>query len=156
MSERVRPSREQAHVVVAAVRVLGHRESRPPSVQEVAELLGLAPEPVNVVLRELTELGILREVTDAYGARYEIGDYLQIEELVSGGGPAMKSERASFSEKRRERDEALRKQFEGDLKGQRERKFSKLEEDLKNFRGGPGPRTNLWGEPVKDKDEDED
>src|SRR5262249_27356582 len=136
------------------VRVLAHRESRPPSVQEIAELLGERPEPVNVVLRELTELGIVREVTDAYGARYEVGDYLKIEDLAAGSGPAMRSELASFSEKRRERDDALRKQFEGDLKGQRERKFSKLEEDLKNFRGGPGPRTNLWGEPVKDEDDD--
>jgi len=124
-------------------------------VNEVAELLDERPEAVNVVLRELTELGILREVTDAYGARYEIGDYLKIEDLAAGSGPAMKTELASFSEKRRERDDALRKQFEGDLKGQRERKFSKLEEDLKNFRGGPGPRTNLWGEPVKDEDDED-
>lgn len=123
--------------------------------QEVADLLGERPEPVNVVLRELTDLGILREVTDAYGARYEIGDYLKIEDLTAGSGPAMKSELASFSEKRRERDDVLRKQFEGDLKGQRERKFSKLEEDLKNFRGGSGPRTNLWGEPVKDEDDED-
>ncbi|HEV8481462.1 MAG TPA: hypothetical protein VGR66_11770 [Candidatus Eisenbacteria bacterium] len=155
MSEKVRPGREQAHVVVAAVRVLAHRESRPPSVQEVADLLGERPEPVNVVLRELTDLGILREVTDAYGARYEVGDHLLIEDLAAGSGPAMKSELASFTEKRRERDDALRKQFEGDLKGQRERKFSKLEEDLKNFRGGSGPRTNLWGEPVKDEDDED-
>jgi hypothetical protein len=155
MSEKVRPGREQAHVVVASVRVLAHRLSRPPSVQEVADLLGERPEPVNVALRELTELGILREVTDAYGARYEVGDYLKIEDLAAGSGPAMKSELASFTEKRRERDDALRKQFEGDLKGQRESKFSKLEEDLKNFRGGSGPRTNLWGEPVKDEDDEE-
>ena len=155
MSEKVRPGREQAHVVVASVRVLAHRLSRPPSVQEVADLLGEPPESVNVALRELTELGILREVTDAYGARYEVGDYLKIEDLAAGSGPAMKSELASFTEKRRERDDALRKQFEGDLKGQRESKFSKLEEDLKNFRGGSGPRTNLWGEPVKDEDDEE-
>ena len=156
MPEKVRPGREQAHVVVAAVRVLAHRETRPPSAEEVAALLALAPEAVNVAMRELTALGILREVVDAYGARYEIGDYLQIEELVSGGGPAMKKELASFSEKRKERDDVLRKQFEGDLKGQRERKFSKLEEDLKNFRGGGGPNTNIWGEPIDKRDEDEE
>jgi hypothetical protein len=40
MSEKVRPGREQGHVAVAAVRVLAHRLSRPPSVQEVADLLG--------------------------------------------------------------------------------------------------------------------
>jgi hypothetical protein len=156
MSERVRPGRDQAHLVVAAVRVLSHRETRPPSVDEVAALLALAPESTNVAIRELVEMGILREVVDAHSARYEIGDYLQIEELAAGGGPAMKSEIASFSEKRREREDAMRKQFEGDLKGQRERKFSKLEEDLKNFRGGSAPRTNIWGEPIDKKDDDEE
>jgi len=156
MSERVRPGREQAHLMVAAVRVLAHRETRPPSVEEVAQLLGLAPESTNVMIRELVDLGILREIVDAHSARYEVGDYLQIEELAAGTGPAMKSELASFSEKRREREDAMRKQFEGDLKGQRERKFSKLEEDLKNFRGGSAPRTNIWGEPIDKKDDDEE
>jgi hypothetical protein len=155
MSERVRPSREQAQLIVAAVRVLAHREKVPPRVAEVAELLALVPEPVAVAVRELVELGILREVSDAYGVRLELGDHLKIEELTAGGGPAMQSEMKSFSEKRREREQALRKQFEGDLKSDKREKFSKLEEDLKRFRGGAGPpRTNLWGEPIEDAGEE--
>ncbi len=155
MSERVRPSREQAHLILSAVRVLAHRETVPPRVADVAELLGLAPEPVAVAVRELVELEILREVADAYGARLEIGDYLKIEELAAGGGPAMQSELKSFSERRRERDEALRKQFAGDLQSGKKEKFSRLEEDLKKFRTGGGPpRTNLWGEPIEEPDEE--
>ncbi|OGO47219.1 MAG: hypothetical protein A2W37_07115 [Chloroflexi bacterium RBG_16_63_12] len=101
-------------------------------------------------MRELVSMGVLREVADAYEARLEIGDYPRIEELAEGGGPAMKGELESFSARKREREEALRKQFEGDLKAGREKKFSKLEEDLKKFRSGGGPRTNLWGEPIED------
>jgi hypothetical protein len=156
MSERVRPSRDQAHLVVAAVRVLAHRENRPPTADEVAVLLGLAPEPVSVAVRELVGLGILREVADAYAARLEVGDLPRIEELAAGGGPAMESELKSFSEKKREREQALRKQFEGDLKGGKEKRFSKLEDDLKKFRSGGGPRTNLWGEPIESAEESED
>jgi hypothetical protein len=152
MSERVRPSREQAHLIVAAVRVLAHRESVPPRAAEVAELLGLAPEPVAVAVRELVELGVLREVADAYGARLELGDYPRVVERAAGGGPAMQSEIKSFSERRRERDQALRQQFADDLKSDKKDKFSKLEEDLKRFRGGGAPRTNLWGEPIEDPD----
>ncbi len=156
MSERVRPSRDQAHLIVAAVRVLQHRETVPPRIEEVAELLGLVPEPVAVAIRELVELGILREVTDAYGVRLEIGDYPRIEELATGEGPAMQSEMKSFSAKRREREEALRQQFADDLKSDKREKFSKLEEDLKKFRGGGGPpRTNLWGEPIDEPREEE-
>jgi hypothetical protein len=154
MSERVRPSREQAHVIVAGVRVLAHRDSVPPRAAEVAELLGLAPEILGVAVRELVELGVLREVADAYGARLEIGDHLKIEELTAGGGPAMQSEMKSFSERKREREEALRQQFADDLKSDKKGKFSKLEEDLKKFRGGSGPRTNLWGEPIEEPDEE--
>ena len=154
MSERVRPSREQAHLIVSAVRVLAHRETVPPRAEEVAELLKLAPEPVAVAVRELVELGVLREVADAYGARLEIGEHQKIEELAAGGGPAMQSEIKSFSERRRERDQALRQQFAEDLKSGKKDKFSRLEEDLKKFRGGGGPRTNLWGEPIDEPDEE--
>ncbi len=152
MSERVRPSRDQAHLIVGAVRVLAHRETVPPRAEEVAELLKLAPESVAVAVRELVELGVLREVADAYGARLEIGDHLKIEELAAGGGPAMQTEIKSFSERRRERDQALRQQFAEDLKSDKKDKFSRLEEDLKKFRGGGAPRTNLWGEPIDDPD----
>jgi hypothetical protein len=162
MAERVRPSRDQAHLIAAAVRVLAHREAFPPNVEQIGELLRLAPEPLAVAVRELVTLGILREVTDAYGARIEIGDLSAIETLAEGGGPAMRSEIRSFTEKRRERDEALRQQFASDLANKDREKFSKLEEDLKKFRtsGGGAPRTNIWGEPTDDtpreRDDDED
>lgn len=150
MSERVRPSREQAHLIVAAVRLLAHRESCPPTPDEVAELLALRPEPVAVAVRELVSLGILREVSDAYASRLEVGEYPKIDDLAAGGGAAMETELKSFSEKKRERDDALRKRFASDLGSGNKERFSKLEEDLKKFRGGEGPRTNLWGEPIEE------
>ena len=83
MSDRSRPDQVKGHLLVAAVRVLAFRETRPPSVEEVAELIRLPPEIVHVLVRQLVELGALREISDAYGARLEIDDHLVIEVRVS-------------------------------------------------------------------------
>jgi hypothetical protein len=154
VTERTRPDREQAHLVVAAVRVLSHKEARPPSSEEVAKLLDMSPELTRVVIRHIVEFGILSEVADAYEVRLEVADHQKLEELEAGGGTAMKDEMKSFSNQRREKQEKLKKQFAEDLEGKHKKRFSKLEEDLKNFRGDKGPRTNMWGEPIEEQDED--
>jgi hypothetical protein len=154
VTERTRPDREQAHLIVAAVRVLSHRETRPPSSEEVAELLELSPELTRVIVRQLVELGALSEVADAYAARLEVADHQKIEELEVGGGAALKDEMKSFSSRRREKQEELKSKFAEDLQGKQKQRFSKLEEDLKKFRGDKGPTTNMWGEPIEEPEEE--
>jgi hypothetical protein len=122
-------------------------------VEEVAELVGLPPEIAHVLVRQLVELGALREISDAYGARLEIGDHLVLEELEIDGGVAIKDEMRSFSERQREKKEELQKQFEEDIQSKKGKKFSKLEEDLKNFRGTKGPKTDMWGDPIEGDDD---
>lgn len=153
MSERTGPDQEKAHLLVAAVRVLAHRELRPPSAEEVAELVDQPPEIVRILIRHLVELGALREVADAYGARLEVGDHLLIEELKAGGGVAIKDEMQSFSDRQREKKEEMQRQFEEDVQSKQDKKFSKLEEDLKKFRGTKGPKTDMWGDPIEQDNE---
>ena len=148
-------NRDLGHLIVAAVRVLSHRHSRPPSCEEVAELVDKSPESTRVAIRHLVELGALREVTDAYDSRLEVADHLKLEELDVGGGPAMKEEMKSFSARQREKQEGLKKQFAEDLEAGRSRRFSKLEEDLRSFRGGNKTSgTNIWGEPIEESEDD--
>jgi hypothetical protein len=153
MSEKALIDRAQGHLVIAAVRVLSHRERRPPSPEEVAELLGAPPEWVRVAVRRLIELGALGEVADAYGARIEVATYLKLEELTLEAGGRMEEELRSFSARSREKQEALKKQFDSDFRAGQKKRFSQLEDDLKKFRGDKGPRTNMWGEPIESEDE---
>ncbi len=153
MSEKTLIDRAQGHLVVAAVRVLSHRERRPPSPEEVAELLGAPPEWVRVAVRRLVELGALGEVADAYGARVEVAAYQKIEELSEEAGGRMEEELRSFSARSREKQEELKKQFDADFRAGQKQRFSQLEDELKKFRGGKGPRTNMWGEPIEDEEE---
>ena len=149
MSEKSLIDRAQAHLVVAAVRVLAHRHERPARVVEAAELLGVSAEWLGVAVRRLVDLGALAEVTDAYEARFEVADYLRIEELSETGGAKMEEEIRSFSSRAKEKQEELQKQFDADFRAGQKRRFSQLEEDLKKFRGGKGPGTDLWGNPVE-------
>ena len=153
MSEKSRPNRAQGHLIVAAIRVLAHRETRPPNVEEIAELVLTPPELVRVAVRQLVELGVLTEVADAYDARLEVADYGVLEELAEGEGVAIRDELRTFSQKQREKQEGFAKQFEEDIASKQKAKFSKLEEDLKKFRGAKGPATNMWGEPVDEESE---
>lgn len=150
MSEETLIDRAQAHLVVAALRVLTHRHQRPARVAEAAELLGVSEEWLGVAVRRLVELGALAEVTDAYDARFEVADYLRIEELGETGGAKMEEEIRSFSHRAKEKQQELQKQFDSDFRAGQKRRFSQLEEDLKKFRGGKGPRTDLWGNPIED------
>lgn len=145
--------RAQGQLVVAAVRVLSHREQRPPTPEEVADLIGAPPEWVRVAVRRLIELGALGEVADAYGARIEVAAYLKLEELSEEAGGRMEEELRAFGARSREKQEELKKQFDADFRAGQKKRFSQLEDELKKFRGGKGPRTNMWGEPIASDDE---
>jgi len=149
MSDKTLIDRAQAHLVVAALRVLTHRHQRPARVAEAAELLGVSEEWLGVAVRRLVELGALAEVTDAYDARFEVADHLKIEDLSETGGARMEEEIRSFSSRAKEKQQELQKQFDSDFRAGQKRRFSQLEEDLKKFRGGKGPRTDLWGNPIE-------
>src|SRR5512145_925482 len=56
----IKPNYHEAHLIVAAVRVLSHRDQRPPTPEEVASLLGITSEKVHIVVHELGGLGVLR------------------------------------------------------------------------------------------------
>jgi hypothetical protein len=71
----------EGHLFVAAVRVLRHRKGVPPMLEQINELLGITTEQAGLVGRRLRDAGIVEEVQGAFGVRYEIKDYLKLEDL---------------------------------------------------------------------------
>ena len=74
-------TREDGHLVVAAIRVLAHRDGTPPALDAVAELLGMPPEALRVKLIELQRRGIVAQVESAYALHLEVRDHLALEDL---------------------------------------------------------------------------
>lgn len=71
----------QAHLLVAAIRVYEHLNSRPPTVEDACRTIGFSAEQGHFICRKLQDLEIIRAVEGSYGTRLFINDHLKIEEL---------------------------------------------------------------------------
>jgi hypothetical protein len=70
-----------AHLFVAAVRVLDHREGAPPAIESVCRLLDYSEEKGSYLLNRFKEQGIVDTVKSGFNDRIVVGNHLAIEEL---------------------------------------------------------------------------
>ncbi len=70
-----------AHLIVAAIRILEHRNSSPPSVENVCDTLSVSLEQGNLFFRKLEELEIIEVVEGPYGTRLFVRNHVMIEEI---------------------------------------------------------------------------
>lgn len=70
-----------AHLIVAAIRILEHRNSSPPSVENVCDTLSVSLEQGNLLFRKLEELEIIEVVKGPYGTRLFVRNHVMIEEI---------------------------------------------------------------------------
>ncbi|MDL1967340.1 MAG: hypothetical protein LWW97_02020 [Deltaproteobacteria bacterium] len=73
-----------AHIVVAAIRILEHQNSAPPSIDEVCRTISFSLEQGNFVCRKLNEMSIIDVVEGAFGTKLFIKDHLLLEEIPQG------------------------------------------------------------------------
>ncbi len=78
--------REVGHAHVGAIRVLRYRLERPPTLEEVAEVLGSAVEVTNHRLRALEALGIVTIVENPFEAHVSVANHLALEDLPEEAG----------------------------------------------------------------------
>jgi hypothetical protein len=137
-----KPAYEDGHLIVGAVRVLTHRAAKPPTPEDVADLLGLAPDFARNLVRALGEEGILRVVENPFEIRVEIGDYLKLEDLPrESEAPSIKDELDDFMKrKKREVEEAEKMLSSDEIEKKKKEKLDRLEEEMKKLkRKGPSP-----------------
>ncbi|MFO7767942.1 MAG: helix-turn-helix domain-containing protein [bacterium] len=129
------PSYSQGHLMVAAVRVLEHRLAKPPTYEEIGELLGISHEVVGAMARSLESAGIVKILKTPFDTRVEVKDHLALEELPrEEKGAAMKGEVEAFLKKARGKQEALESELaSGDFQEKQKKKFADLESQLKDF-----------------------
>jgi hypothetical protein len=71
----------QAHLMVAAIRVYEHLNSRPPTVDDVCRVINFSTEQGHFICRKLQEIDIVKAVEGSYGIRLFINDHLKLEDL---------------------------------------------------------------------------
>lgn len=131
-----KPSYEDAHLVVAAVRVLCHREPKPPTPEQVASLLDLPAELVRSLVVSLGDLGVLHLMENPFETRIELGDHTLIEDLPrSAEGPTMKDEIEDFVERKKKEVRETEKMFTPDeIQKKKKEKLAKLEDEMKRMK----------------------
>jgi hypothetical protein len=70
-----------AHLVVAAIRILTHQNSTPPSMDQVCRIISFSPEQGNFICKKLKEVGVVDVVEGGFGTRLFIKNHLKIEEF---------------------------------------------------------------------------
>ena len=70
-----------AHLMVAAIRILTHKNSKHPSLNEICKTLSFSLEQGNLICKKLKELGIVDVVEGAFENHLFIKDHLKIEEI---------------------------------------------------------------------------
>jgi hypothetical protein len=73
-----------AHLVVAAIRILAHKNSTPPSIDQVCQIISFSLEQGNFICKKLKKIGIIEVVEGAFGNRLFIKNHMKIEEITKG------------------------------------------------------------------------
>ena len=136
-----KPSYEDGHLVVAAIRVLCHRAAKPPTPEDVAGLLDLPADFVRAVIIALGTLGVLRVIENPFETRAELGDHRLLEDLPRASeSPSIKDELDSFVERKKKEAKDTEKMFSpGEMEKKKKEKMSKLDDEMKRMKK-PGCR----------------
>ncbi len=140
----VKPSYEDGHLILAAVRVLSHQAAKPPTPEDIAELLGLAPDFARNLVITLGDQGILRVVENPFEIRAEVGDYLKLEDLPKETeGPSIQDELDEFVEHKKKVAKDTENMLSMDeIEKKKKEQMSRLEDEMRKMKGeGPSPPT---------------
>lgn len=70
-----------AHLIVAAIRILEHKNAAPPSIEDVCKTISFSLEQGNLICNKLNKMGIIEVVKGGYGTKLFIKDHLKIEKI---------------------------------------------------------------------------
>jgi len=71
----------EAHLFVAAIRILQHLNGSPPRIEDISALLHISVESGHTVCRNLKKLGIIETFEDPFAVKLAVADHLEIEKL---------------------------------------------------------------------------
>jgi hypothetical protein len=128
-------TRNEAHLLLAGIRVWGHLNERSPTPEELADLLQMSASSVRLQLTFLEDMGAAGLVRSAFETHAEIRDHLLLEKLPVEGGPEISEDLKAFDRRKSEEAEKMSKLFEsGEHEEENKRKLERMGEELKDFR----------------------
>ena len=117
--------------MVAAIRVLTHQKSTPPSIDTVCQTLSFSLEHGNFICNKLAETEVLEIVEGAYGTRLFIKDHLKIEDIPKGDKvTSLEDDLKKFQDSRKDFTKKI-ESFQAKQAEKQKNLFAELEKKLK-------------------------
>lgn len=131
----MKDSYEKSHLMVAAMRVLEHRNGRAPSIGDVCEALSLSLEEGGFLGKKLVDRGVLEIAEGPYGRRLFLKDHRKLEEIPRGDdGKGLAAEVEKFRNARKSMDPDI-EAFKQRKQEEQRKKFAEIQEKLKKSLG---------------------
>jgi hypothetical protein len=122
----------QAHLMVAAIRVFEHKNSRPPTIGELCQTIDFSIEKGNFICHKLEELDIIEAVEGSFGTRLFVRDHLKIEDIPRGESENIfEDELKKFQDNRKAISQKIAT-FQAEQKKKKKDLFAEMEKKLKN------------------------
>lgn len=126
--------RQTAHLVLAAIRVVGHRLQRSPRPDEVAALLEWPEATLRLHAVQLQDLGAVMLVDSAFETHLEIRDHRVIDDLGEVRQEGLADDLADFDRRKQEEAEKMARLFaDGTFQDERRRKLDQMDADLRTM-----------------------
>ena len=124
-----------AHLVVAAIRVLAHQKNTPPSIENVCQTLSFSLEQGNFICNKLEEMQIIEIVEGSYGTRLFIKNHLKTEDIPRGDKVSgLEEELKKFQSSRKDFTKKI-ESFQAKQAKKQKDLFAELEKKLKQETG---------------------
>lgn len=122
---------ENAHLFIAAVRVMSHRDQAPPDVDQVCHMLGFSKERGGFVCRRLEEIGALEAVPGAYGVRLFVREHQRLEDLPREDAPDRLQDELSRFKAEQQKTASRIATLQADQKKKKKSLFEEMEKKLR-------------------------
>lgn len=122
----------EAHLFIAAIRVLHYQKQSPPSIEEICEMLNISTEAGLAACRRLKKQAIVTISEDPFTIKLGIGDHLAIENLPKQkeAEDALSKDLENFMAKKKDMDKKV-EAIQADLQKKKQDLQSDFEARLK-------------------------
>jgi hypothetical protein len=122
----------EAHLFVAAIRVLQHQKKNPPSVEEVCSMIGSSTESGYALCRTLQKAGIVETLEDPYSVKLFVSNHLELETLPrqQNQGNSLAEELEKFKKEKSSKEKKFA-DMQADLEKKKKDKLSEIEAKFK-------------------------
>ncbi|WP_163338240.1 hypothetical protein [Desulfopila sp. IMCC35008] len=129
----------EAHLFVAAMRLLQHTSGTQPSIDEICTMLDISIEQGLATGRKLADKGIVEKMTDPFSVRFAIKDHIGIENLPreTSEETGLSLELEQFMAKKK-KDEKKIETIQAELDRKKQAMFESIEQKLKKKMGDKG------------------